>query len=184
MPKALPPSDLKLLIEPNDAAPSPLQEVGIAYWTLLGVDPETNEPKWEQRVSALPYKTWSSGAHYAAAAAVTATLPGYSCATCDAELTLTSRQALADTLAGKAVACRACHKRVDEQAAKILEPRSLERRTQRAAEALKQEATVQEARELEQSRREVIADRYPVATNDQEDLLSNASLLAKLGAWR
>lgn len=62
------------------------------------------------------------------------------CATCEAELTLASRQALADALAGKAVSCRACHPRVDEQAAKILDPRSLERRTQRAAEALKQEA--------------------------------------------
>lgn len=77
MPKAFPPQDFDLRIEINAAAPTALQEVGVAYWRLLGLDPETGEPRWEQRVSALPYKTWSSGAHYAAAAAVTATLPGY-----------------------------------------------------------------------------------------------------------
>lgn len=182
MPNALPSSDLRLRIEINAVAPSALQEVGIAYWSLLDLDPETSEPRWEQRVSALPYKTWSSGAHYAAAAAVTAVLPGYSCATCEGELTLASRQTVADALAGKAVDCRVCHKRVDEHAARILDPRSLESRAQRAAEALEQQAAEQAERELEQARREAIAERYLVEPEDQEHLLADAPLLAKLGA--
>lgn len=182
MPNALPPSDLKLRIEINVVAPSALQEVGIAYWSLLDLDPDTSEPRWEQRVSALPYKSWSSCAHYAAAAAVTAVLPGYSCGTCEGELALASRQTLADALAGKSVDCRACHKRVDEQAARILDPRSLESRVQRAAEALEQQAAEQVARELEQTRREVITEHYLVEPEDQEHLLADAPLLARVGA--
>ncbi len=175
MPYARPPADPNLRLEINAYAPTALQDVGIAYWRLAGLDPETGEPIWEQSVSALPYKMWSGGAHYAAAAAVAATLLGYWCASCKGELVLTSRQALADALVGKAVECRRCNTRVDDQAARILNPRALNGHAPRALEVRGQGA-------LEQARREVISRRYPVESEDLELLLADASLQAKLGA--
>lgn len=167
MPYARPPADPNLRLEINAYAPTALQDVGIAYWRLAGLDPETGEPIWEQSVSALPYKMWSGGAHYAAAAAVAATLLGYWCASCKGELVLTSRQALADALVGKAVECRRCNTRVDDQAARILNPRALNGHAPRALEVRGQGA-------LEQARREVISRRYPVESEDLELLLADA----------
>ncbi|MFD6856017.1 hypothetical protein ACFWCF_01515 [Rhodococcus sp. NPDC060090] len=175
MPYAVPPTDPNIRLEINAYAPTALQDVGIAYWRLEGLEPETGEPIWEQSLSALPYKMWSGGAHYAAAAAVAATLLGYWCASCRGELVLTSRQALVDALVGKAVECRRCNTRVDDQAAGILNPRALTGHSHRALEARGQ-ATI------EQARREVIAELHPVAFEDPEQLLADASLQAKLGA--
>lgn len=175
MPYAAAPSEPNIRLEINAYAPAALQDVGIAYWRLEGLDPETGEPVWEQSISALPYRMWSGGAHYAAAAAVAATLLGYWCASCSGELVLTSRQALTDALFGKAVECRRCNTRVDDQASGILNPRALNGNTQRALEVRGQGT-------IEQARREVIAERYPVESQDQEQLLAEASLHAKLGA--
>ncbi|MGX6508975.1 hypothetical protein [Rhodococcus sp. SJ-2] len=175
MPYAVPPADPNIRLEINAYAPTALQDVGIAYWRLDGLDPETGEPVWEHNVGALPYKMWSGGAHYAAAAAVAATLLGYWCASCKGELVLTSRQALSDALVGKAVECRRCNTRVDDQAAGILNPRALTASARRAIEAQGHVA-------VEQARREVIAEQYPVESVDPEQLLADASLPAKLGA--
>ncbi|UZF48415.1 hypothetical protein [Rhodococcus rhodochrous] len=182
MPTAAPLPGPELRIVLNDAAPPELREVGKAYWTLVGIDAETGEPRWEHQVSDLPYGTWSGSAHYVAAAAATVTLPDYVCAACAGDLILTSRQALADALAGKSVRCRTCQPRIDEHAARILDPRSLDTRAQRATKALEQRATQQAERDREDARRAVIAERYPVEPEDQDQLIASAPLLAKLGA--
>jgi hypothetical protein len=177
---SLDPPDIKdppcrLSIEPNPAAPVALQEIGIAYWDLAGIDPETGNLVWAHRTSDLRFKAWSGTAYHAAAAAVTATVAGYACAACEGELTLVSRQALADARSGKAVKCRACNKLADEYAAAVLNPRSLDKRARQSAEA-------EAARELDQAQREAIAARYPVESASAEAVIVGASLLAAIGA--
>jgi hypothetical protein len=175
-------ADVKLGIELNPAAPAALQEIGIAYWDLAGIDPETGDPVWTHRTTGLGYKAWSGTAHYAAAAAVTATASDYACAACEGELTLTSRQALTDARREKPVKCRACNAVTDEHAAKVLNPKSLEKRARQVAEAGAREKAAESARELERARREAIAACYTVEAQVAEDVIASASLLARIGA--
>lgn len=175
-------SEIELSLELNPAAPAALQEVGLAYWELVGLDPETGDPVWARRTSDLNHGAWSGTPGYAAAAAVTVTAVGHVCAACGGPLTLSSRQAITDARRGMGVKCRACNATVDRQAVRILTPESVERRARQAAAAEARERAARCARELEQGRREAIAARYPVETADAATLIDAAPLLAKVGA--
>ncbi|KXX59432.1 hypothetical protein [Rhodococcus sp. LB1] len=182
MANALRPSDIDLRIEINSSAPAELQEIGISYWEIVGLDSETGEPVWATKVRELDVTAWANAAHFAAAAAVTATVPDHSCSSCGGKLTLTSRKALTDTLQGRNVDCRACNTTVEQRVARILNPKSLEERARRLTERQAQETAAAAERELEQSRRDAIAARYPIGTDDSAQRIDDAPLLARIGA--
>jgi hypothetical protein len=176
------PADIQLELALNPAAPAGLQDLGAAYWKIAGLDPETGELVWACRTSDLDFKFWSGSAHYAAAAAVTVTAPDYSCLSCGGNLTLTSRQALIDVRRGKGVDCRSCNVTVEERAASVLSPKSLEKRSRKACEAAARRRAAEDARQLEQIKREAVAARYPIEEHDSELLIDQVSLIARVGA--
>ncbi|MCU1579805.1 MAG: hypothetical protein JWP19_2009 [Rhodoglobus sp.] len=176
------PASIDLLVVVNADVPSELQAVGLAYWDLRGVDTDSGDPVWTHRTSDTGFKAWSGTAHYAAAAAATATAMGYRCGTCREPLTLTSRQALTDAVRGTPVDCRSCNPLADERAAKILDPKSLDERAQRAAKADVDQQTADELLGLDAARKQAIAAKYKVGEDSGEYLIDHASLLAKVGA--
>ncbi|MEX5637712.1 hypothetical protein [Parafrankia sp. FMc2] len=182
MARTLDPPDFELSIELNPDAPAELQGIGTSYWELDGLDPETGDPVWTHRTRDLDFKVWSGTAHYAAAAAVTATVLEYFCTSCGGELTLTSRQALTHVRQGKNIDCRSCSAAVEDQAAKVLSPKASKERARRLSEQESVRLAEEEKRKLELGRREAIVERYPVENSSSEHLIDQASILAKVGA--
>lgn len=182
MTSSVDPPSIDLQVVLNASAPTALQSLGTEYWSLNGIDPDSGDPIWTFRTTDLDFKEWSGTAHYAAAAAVTATAPTYRCGTCGKLLTLTSRQALTDAVRGNNVDCRSCNPTVDDRAAKILDPKALDKRAQRVAKAEADRQAAQVLRGLESSRKDAIAEQYKVSDESAEYLIDKASLLAKVGA--
>ncbi|MDN4640786.1 hypothetical protein QCD70_11070 [Agreia sp. PsM10] len=176
------PSSIILQVVQNGDAPLELQSVGAAYWSIRNVDIETGEPVWAHRTSDIGFKVWSGTAHYAAAAAVSATAPSFECSTCGEPLTLASRRALTDAIRGKDVECRSCNPSVNERAAKILDPKAIDERSRRASATKAAQLAAVALRELDDDRRSALAKRYPVEDTSGEYLLDRASFLARIGA--
>lgn len=185
--------DFELLLEVNPDAPADLCTVGESYWQHDGVDADTDEICWTRKVSEIDFKPWSGTAYVAAGAALVASSPTFSCATCDGVLTLSSRQTLTDARRGLAVECRSCNSLVDERAATVLDPKAQAKREKRvqaelaaATSRAEQTARRNEQRaqedELEASRGRVIEATYPSEDNDGGYALDKASLRAKAGA--
>lgn len=171
------PPDFRIELTFEDRAPQELRFVAEHYRALLGVDPGSAELVWEFKTTEIPYASWSSSAHYAAAAAATATAGNYSCTKCHGPLTLGSRNTLANAVRGTRALCRSCDPKVDTQARKVLDPQHQERQeakrdkeaaAQHAREQAREAALAQRAAadDLDMLRRAAIEARYPSETDD------------------
>lgn len=159
-------ADFEITLAMNESAPPDLQEIGRAYWDVEGVDNEKGKIVWAHKANALPFKAWSGTAHYAAAAALEATADGYQCSECANELTLSSRQTMADAWAGERALCRACERTVDAHAEKLLSPDALLRRTHLQQASLARTEQLARARDLGTERQQSIESAYPAETED------------------
>lgn len=177
MDRAVTPPDFRIELAFEGRAPQELRFVAERYWALLGFDPGSEELLWECKTTEIPYASWSSSAHYAAAAAATATAGNFRCSTCDGPLTLGSRNTLANAVRGTRAVCRSCDPKVDAQARKVLDPqhkegqqakRGKEAAAQHAQEQAREAALAQRAatEDFDLLRRAAIEARYPSETDD------------------
>ncbi|KQZ84122.1 hypothetical protein ASD56_08900 [Microbacterium sp. Root166] len=194
MPENAPPADFELRVSPTLDAPAELQEIARLYWEHDGLDPYGNGVLWTRKTTEIDFKPWSGTVHYAAAAGGVATSRTFDCPTCGEPLTLSSRQTLADARRGLSPECRKCNGTINERAAAVLDPSTVEKRQGKAKADKRERAAAEAAREndalrvqeeaaLEQMRRAAIAAQYPSETEDPGEYdLVHASVTDKVGA--
>lgn len=176
----IPDQRANLVFEPNVDAPAELQRVSARYWQLDGYDDITWAPKWTHATRSIGADPWSGSPHYAAAAGGVFSATDLACATCDDILTLSSRTTLTDALSGKPVQCRRCARSLDEQAARILDPKAAEARQRRAEKARAGQEKLLAAQEQHEARRRAIAARFGVF--ESENVVPDASFVARVAA--
>jgi hypothetical protein len=117
------------VIKPRDGIDDDLLEIGRRYWRLEGFDSESGRPRWSEAAGNIDCSPWGFGARKAyvvAAAAVRAIAPDHTCPQCGNELALTSRTALDKIAVGEQPGvCADCDESLQEQAARVLDPRRL-----------------------------------------------------------
>ncbi|WP_329568320.1 hypothetical protein [Kitasatospora sp. NBC_01266] len=95
-------------VVPVAGADPELVAIGERYWALAGFADEFGTPVWCEKTREIDLNGWGWQLHAVAAAGVRAVVPARRCPSCAGPLSLTSRTAFQQLLAGRDPACVAC----------------------------------------------------------------------------
>lgn len=159
-------ANLHPVIKSRDGIDDALLEVGRRYWRLDGFDNDSGRPRWSETAGKIDCSPWGWGAgrtYIVAAAAVRAVLPDRACPQCGGELALTSRNALEKIALGEQPGiCADCDESLQEQAARVLDPKRLRRAHEQHDQYARQQRGQQLRREWNDQRQTVLRDTYEV----------------------
>ncbi len=179
-PKSQQIGEFQLEVHRTLEAPADLQELGRRYWKLSGINQENNSPVWLEPVNSLHYEDWGSQPGVVASAGMVASIPNFPCPGCGGTLSLTSRDALRKFLLGQQIRCHSCTPNFEKTLLKVLDPKTLARREQAAANAAARMREFEAKQQLVRDRQEALRLAHPPVADADYTLISDADVVVRI----